>query len=63
VLVGEYFADMLMEGRVILELKAGKAVTDIHLAQTLNYLKASGLNTALILNFGTRSLEIRRLPL
>jgi GxxExxY protein len=53
VLVGEYFADILVEGRVILELKAAKRFEDIHLAQTLNYLKASDLKTALLLNFGT----------
>ncbi len=61
VLVGDYFADILVEGRVILELKAAKAIDDIHIAQTLNYLKASGMNTALLLNFGTRSLGVKRL--
>jgi len=63
VLVGDYFADILVEGRVILELKAVKRFEDIHIAQTLNYLKASDLKTALLLNFGTRSLEIKRLLL
>ncbi len=61
VLVGDYFADILVEGRVILELKAVKAIDDIHIAQTLNYLKASGMNTALLLNFGTGSLGVKRL--
>ncbi|HEX4845821.1 MAG TPA: GxxExxY protein [Geothrix sp.] len=60
VLVGDYFADILVEGRVILELKAAKSFEGIHIAQTLNYLKASDLRTALLLNFGTRSLEIKR---
>lgn len=62
-LVGDYFADILVEGRVILELKAAKGIEDIHIAQTLNYLKATGLKTALLLNFGARSLEVRRLLL
>lgn len=60
-LVGTFFADLLVEGRVIVELKAVKAIEDIHLAQTLNYLKAAALKTALLLNFGTRSLEVKRL--
>lgn len=60
VLVGDYFADILAEGRVILELKAAQGLEGIHVAQTLNYLKASDLKTALLLNFGTRSLEIKR---
>jgi len=63
VLVGDFSADILVEGRVILELKAAKAIEDIHIAQTLNYLKATGLKTALLLNFGARSLEIKRLLL
>lgn len=61
VLVGDYFADILVEGRVILEPKAAKGIEDIHVAQTLNYLKASGLKTGLLLNFGALSLEVRRL--
>lgn len=60
-LVGDCFTDILVEERVIIELKATKGIDDSHVAQTLNYLKASGLKTALLLNFGTRSLEIKRL--
>ncbi len=61
IVVGDYVADILVEGRVIVELKAAKAIENIHIAQALNYLKATGLKTALILNFGARSLEVKRL--
>ncbi len=61
IVVGDYLADILVEGRVIVELKAVKAFEDIHTAQTLNYLKATGLKTALLLNFGKASLEVKRL--
>jgi GxxExxY protein len=60
VVVGEYFADLIVAGAVIVELKAGKRIEDIHLAQTLNYLKATGLTLGLILNFGKPRVEIKR---
>jgi GxxExxY protein len=61
VVVGDYFADILVDGRLILELKTVDRITDIHKAQTLNYLKATGLELALILNFGAASFEHHRL--
>lgn len=63
VLVGEYIADLLVEGTVLVELKAVKALDTIHQAQCLNYLKATGLKTCLLLNFGNPRLEIKRLSL
>ncbi len=60
-IVGSYIADILVEDRVILELKALDHLTDVHRAQTLNYLKATRLRVALILNFGKRQLEHERL--
>jgi len=60
VVVGDYFADLMAEGIVIVELKAAKRFEDIHLAQTLNYLKATGLKLGLILNFGKPRVEIKR---
>ncbi|CAN5689847.1 GxxExxY protein [soil metagenome] len=60
-IVGEYIADILVEGKVILELKVTDKITNIHKAQVLNYLKATGLEIALIINFGGRSLEHFRL--
>jgi GxxExxY protein len=61
VIVGDYFADILVEKTVILELKTCDRITDIHKAQTLNYLKATGHDLALILNFGAKSFEHHRL--
>jgi len=63
IVVGDFVADMLVEHRLLVELKAAKALDDIHLAQCLNYLKASGLHVCLLLNFGRPELEIRRLML
>jgi GxxExxY protein len=60
VVVGDYPADLLVEDSVIVELKAVRILDEIHLAQCLNYLKASGLNVCLLINFGNPELEIRR---
>jgi len=59
--VGNYVADLLVEGRLLVELNAVKALEGIHLAQCLNYLKATGLQTCLLLNFGKSKVEVRRL--
>lgn len=59
-LVGHFVADLIVDGVLILELKAVKALAPEHAAQVLNYLKASGRPVALLLNFGTPRLEIRR---
>lgn len=61
--VGEYFADLLVEDRVLVELKAMKRLDDVHTAQCLNYLKATGRGICLLLNFGRPQLEIKRLVL
>ena len=58
--VGDYIADILVEGKVIVELKTVKVIDEIHEAQLLNYLKATRLKLGLILNFGTPKLEIKR---
>lgn len=60
-LVGEYLADILVERKIVLELKVVEKITDVHRAQALNYLKATGMNLAIILNFGKKSLEYERL--
>ena len=57
--VGEYFADMLIEERVICEFKADDHLSKIHECQLVNYLMATGIETGLLINFG-RSVEIRR---
>jgi GxxExxY protein len=61
VVVGEFAADLLVEDRVIVELKAAKALDEVHVAQCLNYLKASGLHVGLLLNFGKPRLELKRI--
>jgi len=60
VVVGDYFADLIAEGIVIVELKTARRIEDIHLAQTLNYLKVTRLKLGLILNFGKPRVEIKR---
>lgn len=59
-LVGQFRADLTVENRLIVELKAASAISPACAAQLLNYLKASGMKTGLILNFGTPSLQIKR---
>jgi len=51
---------MLIEDKVIVEIKATQALTEIDEAQLLNYLKAAKIRIGLLLNFGTKSLEIKR---
>ena len=59
-LVGDYSADVLVEGRIILELKALSALTGEHEAQLLNYLKATGHKVGLLINFGTNRVQVKR---
>jgi len=59
--VGEFFADVLVEDEVIVELKAVKALLPEHQAQVINYLKATGKDVGLIVNFGSAKLEYKRL--
>ena len=58
-LVGKRRADFLIENKVVLEIKA--ELTDAHLAQALNYLEGMNLEIGLLLNFGSKSLEIKRI--
>lgn len=61
--LGEYVADLVVEGAVLLELKAVRALDEIHVAQCLNYLKATGLRVALLINFAKPKIEIKRVVL
>ena len=58
--VGEYFADILIEDKVIVELKAVDSLIKPHFAQVLNYLKATGMKVGLLLNFGPQGLQHKR---
>lgn len=61
--IGEHRLDLLVDNRVILELKACKAIEDIHLATARSYLKATGCKLALVLNFSAPRLVIKRVVL
>jgi len=58
--VGKYYADILVEGMLIIEIKAAEALTDAHQAQLVNYLKATNIQLGLLLNFGPKPAFIRR---
>ena len=60
VIVGEYAADLLVEDCLPVELKAVKDLDEVHLAQCLNYLKATGLSLCLLINFGKPKVDVRR---
>ena len=59
--VGEYIADILVEERVIVELKTVESLEKIHEAQLLNYLRATGIRLGLLVNFKHPKAEIKRL--
>ena len=59
--VGDFFADIMIDDKLIVELKAVKALLPEHQAQVINYLKATGTDVGLLVNFGTPKLEIKRL--
>ncbi|MBS7266244.1 MAG: GxxExxY protein [Treponema sp.] len=60
-LVGNYFADLLVEDSVIVELKAVRELVPEFSAKVINYLKAARINTGLLINFGKPKIEIKRL--
>ncbi|HTL98504.1 MAG TPA: GxxExxY protein [Holophagaceae bacterium] len=59
--VGDYFADLLIENKVLVELKASKHLDEVHFAQCYNYLKATRLPLCLLINFGAPKIEIKRI--
>ena len=59
----KYHADFVILDKITLEVKCATSFTDSHLAQTINYLKASGNRLGLLVNFGRASLEYKRLVL
>ena len=58
--IGDYVADLFVEGCLIVELKACKAVADEHVAQILGYLKSSRIETGLLINFGAPKLQVKK---
>jgi GxxExxY protein len=60
-IVGEYFADLLVQGTVLVELKTAKGIEDIHIAQCIHYLKATGFTICLLINFGTPKVQVKRI--
>src|SRR6185295_368282 len=61
--IGTRRADFIVEGKVLVEIKAIIELQDVHLAQILNYLKAYRLEVGLLINFGSKSLTFKRLIL
>ncbi|QQS32653.1 MAG: GxxExxY protein [Acidobacteriota bacterium] len=59
--VGYYEADIVVEGKVLVELKAVRSLDEVHRAQCMNYLRASGLRICLLINFATPRIQIKRI--
>lgn len=60
-LIGEYESDMVVDGKIIVEIKSVSRFNSAHEAQIIHYLTATGLQLGLLLNFGANSLEYRRI--
>jgi GxxExxY protein len=61
IVAGEYVADLLVENNILMELKAIKGLDSVHMAQCMNYLKATGLQVCLLINFGSAKIEVKRI--
>ncbi len=62
-IVGDYIADIIVENKIILELKCIEQITNINRAQMINYLKATGFKLGMVINFAKPSLEFERIVL
>jgi len=62
-LLGEYLADILVEDRVVIELKAVSKILSVHEAQLLNYLKATNMKVGLLVNFAAPKATVKRFVL
>jgi GxxExxY protein len=62
-LLGEFYADLLIENQLIVELKACRSIVDDHMAQILGYLRASRMEHDLLINFGSPTLWVKKLVL
>jgi GxxExxY protein len=61
--LGDYFADIFVDNRLIVEIKACKALAHEHIAQLLGYLRSSRIEHGLLVNFGAPKLEVRKYAL
>jgi GxxExxY protein len=61
IVVGEYYADIIVEKSILMELKDVKSIDEMHFAEYLNYLKATGFRIYFLLNFGAPKVEIKRI--
>jgi GxxExxY protein len=61
--VGDFIADIVLEKRLLIEVKACQGINNLHIAQCLNYLKAARFSLCLIVNFGTPKVQIKRVAL
>jgi len=59
--LGEYRADFVIQGKIVVEIKSLSALVPAHAAQALHYLACTGYRLALLLNFGARTVQIRRI--
>lgn len=59
-LLGDYFADLFIEGCLIVELKAVRSIAEEHIAQILGYLRSARIETGLLINFGTSRLYVKK---
>ena len=59
--IGHYVADLIVEGKVLVEIKTGKELFPRHEAQLLHYLKATGIKVGLLVNFGEEKCEFKRM--
>jgi GxxExxY protein len=58
--IGEFFADIIVENKIIIELKSCENIKKIHVAQLMNYLKATSLKHGLLINFGSETFQIKK---
>lgn len=58
--IGDYYADLIVDGRLVVELKACRALCDDHTAQILGYLKSSRIEDGLLINFGSYKFQIKK---
>jgi GxxExxY protein len=59
-ILGDFFADLLIEGILVVELKAAKTIADEHIAQLLGYLKSTRIEHGLLINFGSQKFQIKK---